>query len=414
MASVTLQDIQAAARRIAGAVYRSPMPASMQLSRLCGAEIYCKLDHLQMTGSFKERGARNKLLLLTEQQKRHGVICASAGNHAQALAYHGRELKLPVTVCMPKYAPLVKVENCRQLGAEVVLVGDTFLAAKEEAMERSRRTGQTYVHGFDDPAIIAGAGTMGLEILEDLPDVDAVIVPVGGAGLIAGVGTAIKALKPSVRIIGVEPIACPSLDASLRAGKVVQVASRPSLADGLAVAEVGQLCLEICKSVVDEVILVDEPDIARSVLKLLELEKTVVEGAGAVPLAVAMKSADYGLTGKKVVLCLCGGNIDMTMINRIIDRGLAVEGRLMRITCRTADRPGSLAKLTAVLAESGANVVEVFHDRHFGPADVAQVAITCIAETRDREHIRQIQRDVRARGIEVAPETDGETSQTAI
>src|SRR5688572_5817114 len=308
-AVVTLESIRAARERIADVIYHSPCPYSLSLSRLCGAEVYCKLDHLQITGSFKERGARNKLLQLDEEQRRKGVVAASAGNHALALGYHGQVLRVGVTVVMPKWAPLIKVSNCRSFGANVVLHGDSYADARKRALEIAGGTGATFVSGFDDPDIIAGQGTMGLEILEDVPDVDAVIVPVGGGGLIAGVGLAVKSLRPQARVIGVEPEHAPTLRASLDAGRVVKIDTRPTLADGLAIAEFGTLCFDIARRVLDDLVMVDEAQIATSVLRLLEMEKTVVEGAGAVPLAAARRARELGLGGKKVVLCLCGGNI---------------------------------------------------------------------------------------------------------
>ena len=396
---VTLADIHAAAARIAGAVYRSPCPYSLSLSRWCGCEIYCKLDHLQMTGSFKERGARNKLMRLSEEQKRAGVIAASAGNHALALAYHGQQLGIAVTVVMPRYAPLVKVSNCRSFGANVLLEAENFAEAYARAQEIGKEKGLLFVPGFDDQDIIAGQGTMGLEILEDVPDVDAVVVPVGGGGLIAGVGLAIKAIRPGVRIIGVEPMNAPTMHASLAAGRAVAVETKPTLADGLAVGKAGDLCFAIAREVIDELQLVDEPRIAKSVLRLLEMEKMVIEGAAAASLAAVMPAPE-SLRGKKVVLCLCGGNIDVTVISRIIERGLAADGRLCRIVARMSDRPGSLARLAGILAGTGASVKEISHDRNFGPADVGRVSIACVLETRDFEHIQQVHAVLRQEGIE--------------
>ena len=397
-AAVTLETILAARERIRDVIYHSPCPYSLHLSRVCGCEVYCKLDHLQMTGSFKERGARNKLLLLSPEERNRGVVAASAGNHALALACHGQQLDIAVTVVMPKWAPLIKVTNCRGFGANVVVHGDTFDQAKAHARQLMEERRLVYVHGFDDPDVIAGQGTMGLEILEDVPDVDAVIVPVGGGGLIAGVGLAIKALRPGVRIVGVEPQHAPTLRASLEAKQVTRIETQPTLADGLAIAEVGRLCFEIARTVVDDLVMVDEAQIAMSILRLLELEKTVVEGGGAVPLAAAMRRS-LGLEGKKVVLCLCGGNIDVSVISRVIERGLAADGRLCRVVAQMSDRPGSLARLAAVLAETGASVKEVYHDRHFGPADVGSVAIACVLETRDFGHIEQIKQALRGAGI---------------
>jgi threonine dehydratase len=398
MPTVTLDDIRAARERIRDVIYHSPCPYSLSLSRLCGCEVYCKLDNLQMTGSFKERGARNKLLLLPPEQRERGVVAASAGNHALALAYHGHDLGVAVTVVMPKWSPLVKVKNCRSFGANVILHGESYNDAKHHAKHLEAEQKLTYIPGFDDPDIIAGAGTIGLELLEDVPEVDVVICPVGGGGLIAGVGRAIKALKPDVRLIGVEPVNAPTLHASLCAGGVTKVDTKPTLADGLAVAEVGKLCFDIARESIDDLLLVDEPAIARAVLRLLELEKTVIEGAGAVPLAAAMDPA-FDLAGKRVVLLLCGGNIDMSMISKVIDRGLAADGRLCRIVAHVSDRPGSLANLTKVLGATGASVKEVEHDRHFGPPDVALVNIICVLETRDFEHIEQIKQALRDAAI---------------
>jgi threonine dehydratase len=399
--AVTLADIRAAEARIRDAIYRSPCPYSLSLSRLCGCEIYCKLDHLQLTGSFKERGARNKLLLLSPEERSRGVICASAGNHALGLSYHGQELGIRVTVVMPKWAPLVKLANCRSFNAEVILHGESYDDAKRHALELSRQTGKTYVPGFDDPAIIAGAGTMGLEILSDVPEVDAVIVPVGGGGLIAGVGTAIKALRPACRIIGVEPEHAPTFRASRDAGHVVRIETRPTLADGLAIAEMGKLPFEIAREVVDDLVMVNEQQIATTVLRLMEHEKLVVEGAGAVPLAAAL-SRTLGLDGKNVVLCLCGGNIDVTVLGRIIERGLAADGRLCRIIATIDDRPGGLARLLKVIADAGASVKEVEHDRNFGPADISKVAVRVVMETRDRQHIDEVHAALGKAGIVLA------------
>jgi len=394
----TLADIQAARQRIAGSVYRSPCPYSHSLSKLCGAQIFCKLEHLQITGSFKERGASNKLQLLSPEEKTRGVIAASAGNHALGLAFHGQRLGIPVTVVMPKWAPLVKVTNTRSFGANVVLHGEAYDEALQHAQALAAQRGLVFVSGFDDPAIIAGQGTTGLEILEDVPDVDAVIVPVGGGGLIAGIGTAIKALKPSVKIIGVEPARAATLAESMKAGEVRKIAPQPTLADGLAVAGAGRLCLAAAQRVVDQLCLVQEDALAKAVLRMLELEKIVVEGAGAAPLATFLDGS-VKLDGKKVVLVLSGGNIDVTMIARIIERGLAADGRLARFTVRVLDRPGSLAHLLAIIAKAGGSIKDVTHDRNFGPADVAVVQISCIVETRDHPHIAEIRTAIQSAGI---------------
>jgi threonine dehydratase len=277
---VTLEDVRAAGRRIAGHVYHSPCVRSNHLSDLLGCRTYVKLDNLQATGSFKERGACNRLLQLSDSEKHHGVICASAGNHAQAVAYHGRTVGVPVTVVMPKYAPLVKISNTRSYGADVILHGESFDDARRHAMQICEEKNLTYIPGFDHPQIIAGAGTLGLEILQDVPDVEAVFVPVGGGGLAAGVVTAIKPQHPEVDIYALESTYAPTLHASLAAGEVTRIATRPSLADGLAVAEIGRLCFDIVRGKLKQCVLVDEPQIASAILRLLEVEKTLVEGAG--------------------------------------------------------------------------------------------------------------------------------------
>ena len=417
---IALTDVQAARQRIQDVIYHSPCPYSLSLSRLCGCEIYCKLDHLQMTGSFKERGARNKLKLILESGRPEGVITASAGNHALALAYHGKTLGIPVTVVMPKWAPIVKVANCRSFGADVILHGESYNDAKAHALKLADEQKLTFIHGFNDRDIIAGQGTLGLEILEDVPDADAVIVPVGGGGLIAGIATAIKGLRPSVRIIGAEPKCAPTLCESVNRGQVTLIKPQPTLADGLAIAEVGPLCFDIARDLVDEIVLVDEQQIASAILRLLELEKMVLEGAGATPLAAALalsRSAEgelplfeiqknpsaFRIAGKKVVLVLSGGNIDVTLISRIIERGLAAEGRLCRVFASISDRPGSLARFLAVIAETGASIKEVSHDRSFGPADVARVGVSVIMETRDFEHIEEIHQTLRNANIGFTP-----------
>lgn len=400
MSPVTFEDVLAARDRIAGAVYRSPTNYSLQLSRLCGCEVFCKLDHLQITGSFKERGACNRLMQLDDSQRPAGVIAASAGNHALALAYHGSRLGIPVTVVMPKWAPIVKVSNCRSFGAEIVLHGESFDEARAHAYALRDARGMTYVHGFDDPAVIAGAGTVALELLEDVKDLDAVMIPVGGGGLLAGCALAIKKLQPGVRIIGVEAERAPTLAESRKAGRVVRIDAKATLADGLAIAEVGKLCFDIANPRVDDLVLVSERSIAMAVLRMMEMEKTVVEGAGAAPLAALMEHS-LGLEGKRVALLVCGGNIDMTVVSKVIERGLVADGRLCRFTVRISDRPGGLAQLTRLLADAGASIKEVFHDRTFSPGEVGTVVVTVLLETRDATHAREVESTLISRGIEI-------------
>jgi len=396
---VTITDIRQAHDRIRAHIYRTPCPFSLLLSRLTGVQVYCKLDNLQVTGSFKERGARNRLELLDATERARGVIAVSAGNHALGLAYHGKCLGIPVTVVMPKWAPLVKVSTCRSFAATVILHGTTFAEARAQAVALGERQGLTFIPPYDDHAIISGQGTIGIELLEDLPDLDAVIVPVGGGGLLSGIATAIKALKPSVQVIGVEALSAPTMHAALAAGHPVAISAAPTLADGLAVSRIGDLPFAILRTTVDRFVQVDEARIAQAILRLLELEKLVVEGAGAVPLA-ALLSHDLGLAGKTVALVLAGGNIDVTMISRVIERGLAADGRLCRLTVRISDRAGSLAHLLEVVARTGASIKEVVHDRNFAPADVALVGVTLVLETRDHAHITEVRSALAAGGID--------------
>jgi len=400
-AAVTLADIRAAHERIRSGIYRSPCPPSVPLSELTGAEVFCKLDLLQRTGSFKERGARNALLLLDAEQKQRGVVAASAGNHALGLAYHGKLLGVPVTVVMPRFAPLVKVATCRRLGARVILEGETFEDARRLAAELADREGLNRVHGFDDPRVIAGQGTMALEILEDVPDIDAIVVPTGGAGLLAGVGIVAKALRPEIRLIAVEPTAAPSFGASLVAGRPVQVPIRPTLADGLAVGRVGDLSFALAAPLVDRVVTVGEDALSVAVLRLLELEKTVVEGAAASALAGLLDEGCRNLRGKRVVLLLCGGNIDLTIIDRLIDHGLATDGRRWRFVTQVSDRPGGMARLTAAIAAAGASVQEIVHDRAFSGADVFSTAVQVTVETADREHAETLFERLRSEGFAI-------------
>jgi threonine dehydratase len=365
-------------------------------------KIYCKLDNLQRTGSFKERGARNALAQLSDEQKKKGVIAASAGNHAQALAYQGRLLGVPATVVMPKFAPLIKINNCQKLGARVVLQGGDFAEAKARAHEIAAEQGLAYIDGYDDPAIIAGQGTVGLEIVAQVPELDAVIVPVGGGGLLAGVSLAVKTLRPQVKVIAVEADHVASFSAALRAGKPVRIETRPTLADGLAIAQVGSNAFEIARQHTDKVVLVNEEQIALAILRIVELEKGVVEGAAATTLAACLSGQLPKLAGKRVVLLFCGGNIDPNVLSRVIERGLVADGRLSRFTAVISDRPGGLADLTAQIAAVGASIKEVVHDRAFASSDVSAVNVLCTVETRDRAHLEKVLARLQEHGVQTA------------
>ena len=389
---LALSDVEAARERIAGGVYLSPCVESIPLSQLTGAHVWCKLDYLQRTGSFKERGARNALLKLSPEARQRGVIAASAGNHAQGIAYHGALLGIPVTVVMPKFAALIKVTNCRALGATVILDGADVVDCRALAEERAACDGLTFIHPFDNRDVVEGQGTIALEILEQTPGVEAIVVPVGGGGLIAGIGTVVKAKAPGVEVIGVEPERAASLTAALAQGAPVSVALAPTLADGLAVSRVGTIPYAIAAQVVDRAVTVDEASIALAVLRLVELEKSVVEGAGATPLAAFLAGKLPHLAGRNVVLVLCGGNIDSTMLGRVIEVGLVADGRLCRFTVSISDRPGGLARLAEVIASTGASIKEIVHDRAFSGPDLSAVRVVCVVETTGHDHVAALHR----------------------
>ena len=399
--NVSLSEIVAARARLNGAIAYTQCSESAALSELTGARIFCKQEFLQRTGSFKERGARNALAQLSPEHARRGVIAASAGNHALGLSWHGRLLGIAITVVMPRFAPLVKVAQCRQFGATVVLQGDTFDEARSEAVRMAGEAQLTYVPPFDDPQVIAGQGTLAFEILEQVPDVEAVLVPVGGGGLMAGVATVLRALKPDVQIIGVEPANAACFAAGLAAGEPVRVVTRYTLADGLAVAEAGRHTLAIAQPLVHQMVQVQEESIALAMLRLAELEKCIIEGAGAAGLAAMLGGHLPGLAGRKVVLLLTGGNIDPLSHSRVIERGLAADGRIYRFDVLLSDRPGGLAHLSAVLANAGANVTEIVHNRTFAGPDLSRVHVLCTVETRDRAHISDIQRRLAENNVEL-------------
>lgn len=401
MSAPTFEEIVLARDRIRGGLRPTPLELSSALSELTGTEMWCKPEYRQRTGSFKERGARNALARLGPGVP--GVIAASAGNHALALAFHGRELGIPTTVVMPRFAPLVKRARCAEYGARVLLHGDDIAEAKGLADELAAAEGLVYVHGFDGRDVIAGAGTIGLELAEELPDLDAVIVPIGGAGLIAGVGLALKTLRPGCEIVGVEPDACPSFAQAMKVGYPERAGTRPTLADGLAVPTVGASAFALARTVVDRWLTVDEEHIALAILRLLELERAVVEGGGAAGLAAFLAGSLDDLKGKKVAVLVCGGNLDPAVLGRIIEHGLAADGRLLRFRATISDRPGGLARFTADLAATGASVRQVAHERAFARADVSTVDVEVVAEASDRAHGVRILADLEASGYPVRP-----------
>jgi threonine dehydratase len=398
---VSLSEIVAARSRLNGAIFRTPCTESAALSELTGARIFCKQEHLQRTGSFKERGARNALAKLPVGQACTGAIAASAGNHALGLAWHGRLLGIPVTVVMPRFAPMVKVARCRQFGAEVVLHGDSFDEARDEADRLATERGLTYIHPFDNPDVIAGQGTLGFEVLEQVPDCDAILVPVGGGGLLSGTAIVFQALKPSLEIIGVEPTNSSCFAAGVAAGEAVRVSTKFTLADGLAVAQAGDLTLSIMRQLKHKMVSIDEEWLALAMLRLAELEKCVIEGAGAAGLAALLSGRLPELAGRDIVLVLSGGNIDPLAHSRVIERGLAADGRIFRFDALISDRPGGLAHLSGVLAEAGANVTEIVHNRTFAGPDLSRVHVLCTVETRDRAHIAEVEQKLAAHGVEL-------------
>jgi threonine dehydratase len=394
---VTVQDVQAALARIRDRIYLSPCARTETLSRASGTLAHLKLENLQMTGAYKERGALNKLLLMSAADRERGLIAASAGNHAQAVAYHAGRLGVKATIVMPEATPIMKVANTRAHGARIVLHGANYDEAYAEARRLEHVEKLTFVHPFDDPEVIAGQGTIALEILEQEPDLDAVFVPVGGGGLASGIGAAVKALRPSAKVIGVESEMLPCMLHAVEAGRPVTLEPANTVADGIAVKRAGDLTLEHVKRYVDEIVTVSEEEIASAILYLLEREKTVAEGAGAVGVAALMQRKVRGLEGKKVVVVVSGGNIDVNLVARVIERGLVKDGRLVRISVALQDKPGQLAKVSAIVASARANVIEVHHTRAFAYR-FGDTTLQLTLETRGPEHVEEILRALRERG----------------
>ena len=390
-------DIHAARGRLAGTIYETPCPYSETLSALTGARVFVKLENLQMTGSFKERGAANLLLQLSPDERRRGVVAASAGNHGLAVAFHAARLGVSSVIVMPEWAPLAKVTAARRRGAEVVLHGDNFDEAYARAREIEAARDLVFVHPFDDHRVIAGQGTIGLELLEQVPGLDAVLVPVGGGGLLGGVALAVKTERPAVQVIGVQAQEVPGMASALAAGTRVTVPAATTIADGIAVRRVGEHTFDLARRHADRVVTVAEEEIANAILLLLEIEKTVVEGAGAVPLA-ALANRRVALEGRTVALVISGGNIDVNVIARIIERGLVKDGRLVRLRVRLRDRPGALARLTALVAEARANVLRIEHDRAFSRAPVGDTEVELTLETSGPPQIEAIKRHLAEAG----------------
>lgn len=395
---ISLADVERAAQAIKGAVLDTDFDHSRTLSHMLGAEIWLKFENLQFTASFKERGALNKLSALSPEQRAAGVIAMSAGNHAQGVAYHAKRLGIASTIVMPVGTPTVKVENTRAHGAEVIVTGATLEDAAAFARARAQEKGHVFIHPYDDPLIMAGQGTIALEMLRAVPQLDVLVVPIGGGGLISGIAVAAKAIKPAIQIIGVEAELYPSMLNTIDGG------SRPcrgdTLAEGIAVKAPGKLTEQVVRALVGEILLVSEVELENALTLLIEIEKTVAEGAGAAGLA-AMIQYPEKFRGRNVGLILCGGNIDTRLLASVLTRELAREGRLSEIEVDLPDRPGQLARLTAALADAGANVIEVVHQRVFTDTPAKSAAARFVIETRDRQHLDATIAKLRAQGFEV-------------
>lgn len=395
-ATVSLEDIQRAAQVIDGEVARTPSSESRTLSEICGCTIVLKFENLQYTASFKERGALNRLSYLTDRERSVGVIAASAGNHAQGVAYHAQRKGVPATIVMPQNTPFTKIRATQHFGAQVVLFGEDLSESQAHARELQEEQGLAFIHPYDDFHIIAGQGTVALEFLEDDPALDVIVVPIGGGGLISGIATAAKALHPGIEIIGVEAALYPAMYQVLRG--MLPMAGGVTIAEGIAVKEPGEITQEIVRRLVDDVVLVSEQAIEEAVLSLLEIEKTVAEGAGAAGLAAVM-SDKKRFKGKRVGVVLCGGNIDSRLLSSILMRGLVRNGRLVRIRVDISDAPGILARVSQVIGDAGGNIVEVYHQRLFHDVPLKMAELDIVVETRDAEHVEEILRQLKNRGM---------------
>ena len=390
---VTLPEIQSALVRIRKSIHVSPCTRSETFSELTGNSVFLKLENRQRTGAYKERGALNKLLSLTANERSQGVIAASAGNHAQAVAYHASKLGIRAKIVMPLATPLIKVSATRGYGGDVVLHGANYDEAFDEALRLSAQDHLTFVHAFDDDAVIAGQGTLGLELLEQYPDLEAVIVPIGGGGLIGGISCALKETNPRIQVIGVQPARLPSVKVALADGKPVTLPSAVTIADGIAVRRAGERTLPLIQKYVDDIVTVEEEEIANAVLLLLEREKVLAEGAGAAALAALVNRRIPTIkdhAAKKIAIIVSGGNIDVTLLARIIERGLVKDGRLVRLRVHLPDYPGALHRLTGILAQHRANIVETSYDRAYHNVNLGDTAIDITMETRGPDHIAEL------------------------
>ncbi len=393
---VTLKDVWAARDRMNGAVVRSRCAQSYAISELTESKVWLKFENMQMTGSYKERGALNKILTLSEEERQRGLVAASAGNHAQAVSYHATQRHLSAQIVMPLATPLNKVMSTRRFGAEVVLHGANYDEACQEAQRRCTEQGRTFIHPFDDDAVMAGQGTLGLELLEQMPDMEVLVASIGGGGMISGVACAVKELNPKVRVVGVQTSRLPSMKAAVEAGKPVTLPVSATLADGIAVRRAGEQTFPMVQKYVDDIVTVEEDEIASAILLLLEREKTLVEGAGAAAIAALLHRKIADVAGRKVAAVISGGNLDVSILSRIIERGLAEDGRMIRMRIHLPDYPGALHKLTGVLAQHRANIVQTAYDRTYFGVDLGNTAIDLTMETRGSEHVKELTKALEA------------------
>ncbi len=407
MIPLTLKDIEQAQRRIGDRVINTPCLYSQTLSHITGANVYLKFENLQFTASFKERGASNKLLSMSTEEQQRGIIAMSRGNHAQGVAYHAQQLGIRAVIVMPKRTSVVKIERTRGFGAQVILFGDSLDESREHAVQLAREQGLTFIHPYDDPAIVAGQGTIGLEMMQALPQLDYLVIAVGGGGLISGIATAVKNIKPSIKVVGIQTERYPSMINAIRhPNKEPAVPyGTTTIADGIAVTVAGQINQQLVKQYVDDLLTVSEGDIEQAILLLLDVEKTVVEGAGAVGLAALIKYPEQ-FAGKNVGLVLCGGNIDPLLLSSIIERGMVRTGRLARLRINSPDVPGSLANITHIIAQCDANIDEVHHQRAFTHLAAQSVEIEVVIQTRNMAHVREVIAQLEKAGLSVELDQD--------
>lgn len=387
--AITLADVEAARERVRDAVYYTPCAFSHTLTELTGQQVHLKLENLQMTGAFKERGALNRISLLTPEQAQRGVIAASAGNHAQGVAYHATRRGIQSTIVMPEPTPMVKVNATRRFGANVILHGPNYDAAYAEARRICDADGSTFIHPFDDADVIAGQGTIGLEMLEQVDGLEAVVVPIGGGGLIGGIACAVKSRNPNIRVVGVQTSRLPSMKAAVDAGHPVTIDAATTIGDGIAVRRSGDITLPLVQKYVDEIVTVDEDEIAAAILVLLEREKTLAEGAGATALAALLQKRT-SLQNARTAVLVCGGNIDVTLLSRIIERGLVQDGRLIRLRIHLLDRAGALQDLTTLIATQRVNIVDTLYNRAYYGVNLGDTTIDITMETRGRDQVEEL------------------------